>query len=135
VCAICISSGDTEAVGVLWSETIEGSDMMLYEVFVEAKEFLSYLDGMEKTLDVREVRADEAIEAIEAIDGREAWPGTCSELFWRGCAEKRLISGKAVELGQVHAVSRKEGKVTYRLGDQSSTICRYRERHTSAGHC
>ena len=73
--------------------------MMLYEVFVEANEFLSYLEGMEKTLDVREVRADEAMEAMEAIEGREAWPGTWSELFWRGWAEKRLISDKAVGLG------------------------------------
>jgi hypothetical protein len=75
VCASCISSGDTDAIGVLWSEVIEGSDIMLYEVFVEAKEFLSYLEGMEKTLEVLDVRADEAMDAIEAIEGREACPG------------------------------------------------------------
>jgi hypothetical protein len=68
---------------------------------VEAKEFRSYFEGIEKTLEVRDVRADEAIEAIEpieaieAIEGREACPGMCSELFWRSGAENRLISAAA----------------------------------------
>jgi hypothetical protein len=33
-------------------------------VFVDAKEFRSYLAGIEKTLDVREVRVDEAKEGL-----------------------------------------------------------------------
>jgi hypothetical protein len=86
-CATCISSGDTEAMGVPWSETMEGSDIMLYEVLVEAKELRSYFEGIEKTLDVLDVRVD------EAIDGRETCPGMCCSETLRICVENRLISG------------------------------------------